>query len=61
LDEAIGKLSSEFGLSVTDAMKQEFQHSIREKYLVENLNDRFTDSALLGSLITLFHSSKAAK
>ena len=49
---------------MTDAMKQELQQNIREKYidmLVENLKDRFTDSDLLSSLITLFHSSKAAK
>ena len=44
-------------------MKQEFQQSIREKYidkLVDNLKDRFADSASLSALITFFHSSKAA-
>ena len=44
-------------------MKQEFQQSIREKYidrLVDNMNDSFADSALLSALITFFHSSKAA-
>ena len=44
-------------------MKQEFQQSIRDKYmdkLGDNLNDRFADSALLSALITLFHSSNAA-
>lgn len=64
LDEALGKLTTEFGLCVTDRMKQEFQQNIREKYidkLVENLNDRFVDSDLLSALIILFQSSKAAK
>ena len=44
-------------------MKQEFQQSIRDKYmdkLGDNLNDRFADFALLSALITLFHSSNAA-
>ena len=36
----MGRLTTEFGLCVTDSMKQEFQKSIREKYidkLVDNL------------------------
>ena len=44
-------------------MKQEFQQSVREKYIdkfVDNLNDRLADSALPSALITFFHSSKAA-
>ena len=63
LDEVVGRLTTEFGLCVTDSMKQEFQQSIGEKYIdkvVDNLKDRFADSALLSALITLFHSSKAA-
>ena len=45
-------------------MKQEFQKNIREKYidkLIENLQNRFSDSDLLSALITLFHPSKSAK
>ena len=41
-------------------MKQEFQQSIREKYidkLVDNLKDRFADSALLNALITLYKAA----
>ena len=44
-------------------MKQEFQQNISEKYIhniIDNLNYKFADFALLSALITLFHSSKAA-
>ena len=44
LDKALDKHSTEFGLCVTDAMKQEFQNNKYIDKLVENLNDSFTDS-----------------
>ena len=49
------RLTTEFGLCVMDNMKQEFQQSIREKYidkLVDNLKDRFADSALLMAAVS---------
>ncbi len=64
LDDTISKLSSEFGLKVTDNLKQQFKQSIREKYIdqvVVNLENRFSDSHLLSALVTIFHPSKAAK
>ena len=64
LDETLSKLSTEFGLQVTDNLKQQFQQNIREKYidkLVENLENRFAESDLLSALVTLFHPSNAVK
>ena len=50
-------------MQVTQSMKQEFQSGIQEKYiekLIDNITERFVDSDLLGALITLFNSKKAA-
>ena len=33
LDKDLARLSTEFGLGATDAMRQEFQEAIREKYI----------------------------
>ena len=63
LDAQLIKLATDFGLKVTDSMRHEFQVSIREKYidrLINNLNERFADSDLLSSLMSFFHSNKAA-
>jgi hypothetical protein len=53
LDEAVHKLSSEFGLQVTNTSKQQFQKNIREVYidkLIGNLEDRFAESDILSVL-----------
>ena len=57
LDKTLGKLSSDFGIAVTERLKQNFQSNVRNKYidlLVQNLEDRFQDLSILNSLITLF-------
>ena len=58
------ELTTDFGLPVSSTSKHLFQHNIREVYidkLVSNLEERFADSDLLGSLVLLFHPSKASE
>ena len=50
-------------MQVTEDLKRQFQHDIQDKYidkLVENLENRFAESDLLGALVTIFHPSNAA-
>lgn len=64
LDEAITKLATEFNLSVTEGMKQAFQKNVREKYLdalVDNLENRFSDSGVLRAFASIFSAEKAIK
>ena len=64
LDEAVHRLTTEFGLQVSSNSKQQFQKSVREVYidkLVGNLEDRFAESDLLSGLVTIFHPGKAAE
>lgn len=64
LDETVHKLTTDFSLQVSSTSKHLFQHYIREGYidkLVSNLEERFADSDLLSSLVTLFHPSRAAE
>ena len=56
LHKILGKLSSDFGIAVTERLKQTFQSNVRNKYidlLVQNLENRFQDLSILNSLITL--------
>ena len=58
LDKTIGTLSTEFGLRVSDNLKQQFQQNIRETYidkLMENLQEMFVESDVLVALVTLSH------
>ena len=53
LDEAVHRLTTEFGLQVSSTSKQQFQQSVCEVYidkLVGNLEDRFAESDLLSGL-----------
>ena len=64
LDTILAKLSMEFGLKTTQTEKDVFQEQIRKKYLdtlIENLENRFSESELLNAFITLFHPVNALK
>ena len=54
----------EFGLKTTQTEKDTFQEQIRKKYLdtlIENLENRFSESELLNAFITLFRPVNVLK
>ena len=62
LDGNIDNLIAQFGMVVEESSKESFNKNIREKYidlLVENLENRFSDSSILGALVSLFDPKKA--
>lgn len=62
LEEVVSDLTSQFGLVVTENSKESYNQNVREKYidfLVENLQNRFSDSSVLSALITLFDRKRA--
>ena len=63
LEEVVSDLTSRFGLIVQENSKENFNKNVQEKYincLVDNLENRISDSAILGALETLFNSKKAS-
>ena len=62
LDKVVSDLISQFSLVVTENSKESYNRNVRKKYidlLVENLEDQFSDSSVLSSLVTLFNPKKA--
>ena len=63
LEKVVSDLTSRFGLIVQENSKENFNKNVQEKYinfLVDNLENRISDSAVLGALETLFNSKKAS-